>query len=139
MRLSIKNTRSADFCADRIDVITNFAVITNAVIKRAHCTCIFFFKKCTQICIEFMRQTLSDLIMTFSRNLLNTRELEKIKTAVIDNGLLENHSYKVHVHCRMDGWMCCNLTPFLTVFQSYQDDGMLIMKGCVQWSSVLRF
>ena len=31
-----KNTRSADFCADRIDVITNFAVITNAVIKRVH-------------------------------------------------------------------------------------------------------
>ena len=27
----------ADFCADRIDVITNFAVITNAVIKRDHC------------------------------------------------------------------------------------------------------
>ena len=35
MRLSMKeNTRSADFCADRIDVITNFAVITNVVIKR---------------------------------------------------------------------------------------------------------
>ena len=32
-----KNTRSADFCADRIDVITNFAVITNVVIKRVHC------------------------------------------------------------------------------------------------------
>ena len=30
--------RSADFCADRIDVITNFAVITNVVKKRAHCT-----------------------------------------------------------------------------------------------------
>ena len=25
------------FCADRIDFITNFAVITNVVIKRAHC------------------------------------------------------------------------------------------------------
>ena len=33
----MKNTRSADFCADRIDVITNFAVITNVVIKRVHC------------------------------------------------------------------------------------------------------
>ena len=33
-----KNTRSADFCADRIDVITNFAVITNVVIKRVHCS-----------------------------------------------------------------------------------------------------
>ena len=36
--ISIKKTRSADFCADRIDVITNFAVITNVVIKRVHCT-----------------------------------------------------------------------------------------------------
>ena len=33
-----KHTGSADFCADQIDVITNFAVITNVVIKRAHCT-----------------------------------------------------------------------------------------------------
>ena len=33
-----KKTRSADVWADRIDVITNFAVITNVVIKRVHCT-----------------------------------------------------------------------------------------------------
>ena len=38
MGISIKNTRSADFCADHIDVITNFADITNVVIKRVHCT-----------------------------------------------------------------------------------------------------
>ena len=25
------------FCADQIDVVTNFAVITNVVIKRVHC------------------------------------------------------------------------------------------------------
>ena len=37
MGLSIKNTWSADFCADRIDVITNFADITNVVIKRVNC------------------------------------------------------------------------------------------------------
>ena len=37
MGLSMKNTRSADFCADRIDVIANFAIITNVVIKRVHC------------------------------------------------------------------------------------------------------
>ena len=35
-----KDTQSADFCAGRVGVITNFAVITNAVIKRVHCTCI---------------------------------------------------------------------------------------------------
>ena len=33
----MKNTRYADVCADQIDVITNFAVITNVVIKRFHC------------------------------------------------------------------------------------------------------
>ena len=32
-----KNTRSADFFADQIDVITDFAVITNVVIKGVHC------------------------------------------------------------------------------------------------------
>ena len=37
MGLSLKNARSVDFCADRIDVITNFAVITNAVIKKVNC------------------------------------------------------------------------------------------------------
>ena len=35
-----------------------------------------------------------------------------------------------------DGWMSGNFTSFSTVFQLYQDDGRLIMKGCVQWSSV---
>ena len=38
MGLLLKNTRTADFCADRIDVISNVAVITNVVIKRIHCT-----------------------------------------------------------------------------------------------------
>ena len=31
----------------------------------------------------------------------------------------------------MDGWMTCDFTSFLTVFQSYQDDVWMIMKGCV--------
>ena len=35
-----------------------------------------------------------------------------------------------------DGWMTCHFTSFSTVFKSYQDDGKLIMIGCVQWSSV---
>ena len=34
----MKNTRSADFCAGQIDVMTNFAVIANVVIKRVHCS-----------------------------------------------------------------------------------------------------
>ena len=32
----MKKTRSADSCADRVDVITNFAVKMNAIIKRVH-------------------------------------------------------------------------------------------------------
>ena len=36
----------------------------------------------------------------------------------------------------VDGWMTCDFTSFLTVFQSYQDDVWMIMKGCVQWNSV---
>ena len=35
-----------------------------------------------------------------------------------------------------DGWMTCDFTSFLTVFQSYQDDVGMIMRGCVQWNSV---
>ena len=36
----------------------------------------------------------------------------------------------------MDGWMTCNFTSFLTVFQSYHFDVWMIMRGCVQWNSV---
>ena len=31
--------------------------------------------------------------------------------------------------------MTCDFTSFLTVFQSYQDNGWMIIKGCVQWNS----
>ena len=34
----MKNKRPANFCADRTDVMTNFAVLTNVVIERVHCT-----------------------------------------------------------------------------------------------------
>ena len=37
---------------------------------------------------------------------------------------------------RMDGLMTCCFTTFSTVFQSYQDDECVIMKGCVQWNPV---
>ena len=33
--------------------------------------------------------------------------------------------------------MTCDLTSFLTVSQSYQDDGKVIVKSCVQWNGVL--
>ena len=47
----LKNTRSADFCAERIDVIMSFAVITNAVIKRVHC---IFLWDIRHIWIEYL-------------------------------------------------------------------------------------
>ena len=37
---------------------------------------------------------------------------------------------------RMDGFMTCCFTTFSTVFQSYQDDECVIMKGCVNWNPV---
>ena len=39
---------------------------------------------------------------------------------------------------RMDCLMTCCFTTFSTVFQSYQDDECVIMKGCVQWNPVLQ-
>ena len=45
-KINEKIKRSADFCADQIDVITNFAVITNVVIRRAHCTTILVLLGC---------------------------------------------------------------------------------------------
>ena len=33
--------------------------------------------------------------------------------------------------------MTCNFTSFSTVFQLYQGNGRLIMKGCVQWNNEL--
>ena len=32
--------------------------------------------------------------------------------------------------------MTCDFTSFSTIFQSYQDDERLMMKGCVQWNPV---
>ena len=32
--------------------------------------------------------------------------------------------------------MTWDFTSFSTVFQSYQDDGRMILKGCVQWNPV---
>ena len=31
-----------------------------------------------------------------------------------------------------DGWITCSSMSFVTVLQSYQDDGWVIKKGCVQ-------
>ena len=46
------------------------------------------------------------------------------------------HSLKRNKIPESDGWMKWDFTSFSTVFQSYQDDGGIIMKGCVQWNPV---
>ena len=38
--------------------------------------------------------------------------------------------------CFVDGWMTCDFRSYSTIFQSYQDIGRVIMKGCVQWNLV---
>ena len=45
-------------------------------------------------------------------------------------------TYNTNQWLVMDEWMTCNFTSFLTVFQTYQDDVWMIMKGCVQGNSV---
>ena len=56
------------------------------------------------------------------------------------NNFVKNYTFVCKVTCTpsicMDGWMTCDFTSFSTVFQPYQDDERLIMKGCVQWSPV---
>ena len=36
----------------------------------------------------------------------------------------------------MDGCMTSDFTYFSTVFQSYQDNERMIMKGCMQWNLI---
>ena len=47
---------SCVFCADLIYVITNFAVITNAVIKRVLCTLNLFTYNFLHIIIQILQQ-----------------------------------------------------------------------------------
>ena len=37
---------------------------------------------------------------------------------------------------KMNGWLTYDFTSFSTVIRSYQDDGWVMMKGCVQWNPV---
>ena len=46
-------------------------------------------------------------------------------------------TYQNLINPLMDGWITCHFTSFSTVFQSYQDSGSLIRKGCVQWTTFM--
>ena len=39
-----------------------------------------------------------------------------------------------YMYVCIDGWVISNFTSFSKVFQSYPDNGRLIMKGCGQWN-----
>ena len=80
----MKNTRSADFCADRLDFIRNFAVIMNVVIKRVQCImrskripiigvflCFFFFV----FNLLLLQSTLVISTSVISNNRLSRREI----------------------------------------------------------------
>ena len=46
------------------------------------------------------------------------------------------HLQRLYGQCfciSIDEWMTCNFTSFLKVFQSYQDDGRMKIKSCMQW------
>ena len=69
----MKNTQTPDFCADQIDVTTNFAIITNVVIKRVHCIAYsfivlsnqnsLFVLMCLRACIS---HSLTEMALYFS-------------------------------------------------------------------------
>ena len=40
------------------------------------------------------------------------------------------------IRAEPDGWMTCYFMSISTVFQPYQHDGQMIMKGCVQQDPV---
>ena len=46
------------------------------------------------------------------------------------------HQSEIFSRIVLDGWMDgLRFYVLSTVFQSYQDDGRLIMKGCAQWNT----
>ena len=45
--------------------------------------------------------------------------------------------YLINDKPSIDRWMTCNFTSFSIVFQAYQDDGWVIMKGCVRWRLIM--
>ena len=64
--------------------------------------------------------------------------LTSMRRHYVTSTSIQRHFYVMCLQGRMYGWMICEFTSFSTVFQSYQDDRSMIMKGCVQWKTRLR-
>ena len=81
--------------------------------------------------LDLIKTTQIELILTYDQDARSTvSKVKELKCVIAEDNIVVN---------RMDQWMMDDLDfkSFSTVFQSYdQDDGRLIMKGCVQWSSV---
>ena len=43
---------------------------------------------------------------------------------------LDLYCLQIELFLFWDGWMTSDFTSFSTVFQSYHDDGLMLMKGC---------
>ena len=67
---------------------------------------------------------------------METVSFAEQKSAAISLSLSPFHRPDMTEVLLDDGWIICDFTSFLIVFQSYKDDGRLIVKGCVQWNFV---
>ena len=57
-----------------------------------------------------------------------------IRISIVSGGLPCEHILCPFLIIKALGWMTRDFTSFSTIFQSYQDDERMIMKGCVQWN-----
>ena len=55
----------------------------------------------------------------------------------MQNGHKSFLSRHIILSFKMDGQVTCDFTSFPTVFQSYQDDRQVVMKGFVQWNLLM--
>ena len=95
----------------------------------------------------FCKDTLHKLKNTnMQNNNLNNYTVNPVLTYMVFNdtsfNITTNRKQNTEMNAKTqtlqedDGWMEYGFTSFLTVFQSYQDDGKLIIKGCMQWNSI---
>ena len=61
----------------------------------------------------------------------NVVRLIRMQNIIVHNFCLANKN-----KISLDGWVTCDFMSCLTVFQSYQDDGRMMIKGCAQWNPV---
>ena len=98
-------------------MVYGYSCLISLILSKKNNFCYFLFASVFDIAFPKWGQALKDRICSLRSKFFSLR--------------VDPHWEK-----EMDGWMTCDFTSFLTVFQSYQDDVQMIMKGCVQWTSV---